>query len=131
MSAPRPLLQKVASILAGLYGLVSITFGTIGFISKGSVASVVAGGIAGALLVLAAVGICRKPMWGLLGAAVVSIALLGKFVPTLVNAESGQSMDELKLLTATVMSAGGGVVILTCALALGSRSGPSGGCCGK
>jgi uncharacterized membrane protein (UPF0136 family) len=131
MSAPRPLLQKAASILAGLYGLVSITFGIIGFTSKGSVASIVAGGIAGALLILAAAAIYRKPIWSLLGAAIVSIALLARFVPTVVNAESGMSMSELKLLTATVMSAGGALVLLASALALGSRSGSSCGGCGQ
>lgn len=128
MTASRPLMHKVAAVLAILYGLTSIVFGILA--SSKSLISLIAGGGAGLLLVLSGVLIYRKPIWGFVGAAIVSIALLGRFIPGLVREEARQKMSELGLVSAITLSAGGVLVLVVCALALGNRSGP-GGCCGK
>lgn len=131
ISARRPVTQTIALVLAVLYGCVSISGGIIGYAKADSLPSLIAGGTAGLLLLICAAVVLSRPFWGLIGAAVISIGMLGKFVPVVVQAQGGQSMREGQLETAIVMTVGGGLVLLACALALGSRSGSSGGCCGK
>jgi len=77
--------QKVAAILAGLYGVVSLTGGIIGYVTKDSIPSLAAGGGAGVLLILCAAGAFYKPLWALLGAAVIAMVLLGRFLPALIR----------------------------------------------
>lgn len=109
--------QKTAGFLAGIYGVVAIIGGTIGYINAGSVASIIAGGVSGVLLVLCAwATLYFKPLWGLLGAAVISIALLGRFMPGVVRYLSGAASEIHPV--SIVMSVGGLIVLLASVIAL-------------
>jgi uncharacterized membrane protein (UPF0136 family) len=109
--------QVIAAGITALYGLISILGGYIGF-SKGSSASLIAGGIAGILLLVCAGGVYGKPAWALSGAIVVALALVGRFVGTLFKEPIGQVLNEGKGITAYVMIVGGVSVIVAAALAL-------------
>jgi hypothetical protein len=117
--------QKAAAALAALYGVISIAGGTYAYVVVGSAPSIIAGSIAGLLLILCAAGtVYYRPLWSLLGAALISIALLGRFLPTTVAVlkdSSGVGPLDLKALTALVMTIGGLIVLFASALALGLK----------
>ena len=71
---------KLARGLAVAYGLVALIGGLIGFLKAGSLASLIAGGASGVLLIVAGVLVGSKPKAGLILGLVVSLALLGRFV---------------------------------------------------
>jgi len=64
-----------------VFGGLTIIGGIMGFVKKGSMASVIAGGLSGILLVIAALWLKEKPQHGLILGAVVSLALAGRFIP--------------------------------------------------
>lgn len=64
-----------------VFGGLTIVGGIMGFVKKGSVASVVAGGLAGVLLIIAALWLKEKPQNGLILGGVISLALAGRFLP--------------------------------------------------
>ena len=64
-----------------IFGALTIGGGVMGFVKKGSVASIVAGGICGLLLIVAGVLLPEKAQAGLIVGAVISLALAGQFVP--------------------------------------------------
>lgn len=103
--------RKLAASAAGLYGLIALTGGVIGFVKAGSLASLIAGGISGLILIACAVFVPRKPKAALIVALVVSLALLGRFLPN-VSGPEGPSV------LALVMALGGFVVLVACAVAL-------------
>lgn len=70
-----------AKIYFIIFGLLTIVGGIIGYASKGSMASIVAGSISGALLLVAAFLLPGKAVAGLAVAAVVSLLLAGRFLP--------------------------------------------------
>jgi uncharacterized membrane protein (UPF0136 family) len=107
--------QKLAASAAGLYGLIALSGGIIGFVKASSLASLIAGGISGLILIACAVFIPRKPKGALIVALVVSLGLLGRFAPKL----SGP--DGLNAI-AVVMALGGLIVAVACAVAL--KQGP-------
>jgi uncharacterized membrane protein (UPF0136 family) len=109
-------LQPLASRLTFAYGLIAAIGGTIGFVKAGSVASLVAGGGSGVLLLVSAVLIGKKPKVGLILAIVLSLALIGRFASA--AAKGGFSA------IAAVMIAFGLAVLIACGMAL-SRSGES------
>lgn len=76
---------RVAAILIAVYGLVALVGGTIGFVKAGSVASLVAGGGSGLILLVAAalVRSGSRARVGLILALVVSLLLIGRFASTL------------------------------------------------
>jgi uncharacterized membrane protein (UPF0136 family) len=66
-----------------VFGLLSIAGGVVGFVKAQSRASLIAGGIAGGLLVLAGYLLgTANPRAGLIVGIVVSVALAGRFVPS-------------------------------------------------
>jgi uncharacterized membrane protein (UPF0136 family) len=71
----------LAKIYFIIYGALTIIGGLIGYLKAGSVISVVAGGIAGALLIVAACLLAPQPVAGLVLGLVVSLLLAGRFVP--------------------------------------------------
>jgi uncharacterized membrane protein (UPF0136 family) len=99
--------RKIAASAAGLYGLIALTGGVIGFVKASSVASLIAGGISGLLLLTCAFFIPRQPKRALIGALVVSLGLLGRFLP---NVAKGA--------VALVMVLGGVLVLAACVNAL-------------
>ena len=64
-----------------VFGGLTIVGGIMGFVKKHSVASLVAGGLSGILLLIAALWLRDKPQHGLILGAVVSLALAGRFLP--------------------------------------------------
>ena len=73
-----------------IFGILTIVGGIIGYVSKGSIPSIVAGSVAGVLLLLAGFLLPAHVAAGLLIAAVVSLLLAGQFVPKLIR--TGQIM---------------------------------------
>ncbi len=74
---------SLAAFYLGIFGLLTVLGGIIGFVKAKSVPSLVAGGIAGALLVAAgflAVRLGTSPRLGLLIGLGVSAALASRFV---------------------------------------------------
>ena len=70
-----------AKIYFIVFGLLTIVGGVMGYVSKGSMPSIIAGSISGVLLLLAAFLLPNYAIAGLALATVISIALAGRFVP--------------------------------------------------
>lgn len=70
-----------AKIYFLVFGLLTIIGGIIGYVSKGSMASIVAGSVAGIILIIAASLLPDRALAGLVIAAVVSFLLAGRFLP--------------------------------------------------
>jgi uncharacterized membrane protein (UPF0136 family) len=64
-----------------VFAALTILGGIIGYVNKRSTASLVAGGISGMLLVVAALFLNTKPTGGLILGLVVSVMLAGRFIP--------------------------------------------------
>jgi len=120
-------LDKAASSLAGVYGVIALTGGIMGFVKADSIASLVAGGVSGLLLLLCAVGVFYRPTVSLGVAAVVAIALIGRFAPSALNPSSDAAKATANTV-ALVMSIGGVLVLLMAGFALAVRAKRS-GCC--
>jgi len=115
-----PVSHMIAAGLIALFGLVSIGGGTLGYVNKNSLPSLIAGGASGALLLLCAVGVFYKPVWSLIGAAVIALALVGRFASKALH-PSDSPEDEVINTVARVMTAGGIVVLLSAIVALLQR----------
>jgi uncharacterized membrane protein (UPF0136 family) len=74
-----------AKIYFIIFGLLTIVGGVIGYLKAGSTASIIAGSISGILLLVAAYFLPGHLALGLAIAAVVSIALAGRFVPAFIK----------------------------------------------
>ena len=105
--------HRVATALIAVYGLIALIGGTIGFVKAGSVASLVAGGGSGLVLLLAAALVAKKvprsARVGLILALVVSLLLIGRFASTLRGGASP---------VALVMIIGGLAALVSSAVAL-------------
>jgi uncharacterized membrane protein (UPF0136 family) len=108
--------QKGAAAAAGLYGLVALIGGVIGFVSAGSLASLIAGGLSGLVLLASSWFALRGSRVALIVALVVSLALVGRFASTF-GGPNGPSA------IAIVMVLGGLVVLVTSALAWARANG--------
>jgi uncharacterized membrane protein (UPF0136 family) len=112
--------QKLAAVLAGVYGAVSVVGGVMGYVMAGSIESIIAGGISGVLLLVCAAGVfLSRPLWFLVGSGVVSIALLAFFMPKVIPYVNGSGP---LIPRAVGMSAGGLVVLLASIYALRGAS---------
>jgi len=70
-----------ARIYFVVFGLLTIVGGVMGYVKAGSMASIIAGSISGILLLVAAFLLPGQLELGLVLAAVISIALAGRFIP--------------------------------------------------
>ncbi len=68
-----------------IFGLLTILGGVIGYVKAGSTASIIAGSISGILLLIAAWLLPGNLALGLALAAVISIALAGRFIPAFIK----------------------------------------------
>ena len=70
-----------AKIYFIVFGLLTIAGGVLGYVKAGSMASIVAGGISGILLLVGAWLIPEHQVGGLILSGLVSLLLIGYFVP--------------------------------------------------
>ena len=70
-----------AKIYFIVFGILTIAGGVVGYVKAGSVASIVAGGITGVLLLVAAFLLPEYRIVGLATAGIVSLLLAAQFVP--------------------------------------------------
>ena len=82
-----------------IFGALTIAGGVIGFIKAGSNASLIAGGVSGALLLLAGYLIKDKPQIGLILGLVLSIALAAKFVPAFLKTHAVMPAGMMSVLS--------------------------------
>jgi uncharacterized membrane protein (UPF0136 family) len=79
-----------AKIYFIVFGLLTILGGIIGYVSKGSVPSIVAGSVAGILLLVGALLLPNHLLAGLAIELIVSLLLAGQFVPKFI--QTGKAM---------------------------------------
>src|SRR5438128_1531100 len=79
-----------AKIYFIVFGVLTIVGGIIGYVSKGSVPSIVAGSVAGILLLMGALLLPNHVIAGLAIALIVSLLLAGQFVPKFI--QTGKAM---------------------------------------
>lgn len=101
---------KIAITITFLYAAVSLVGGIVGF-TKGSAVSLIAGGAAAVLLAVGAWFGQAGKTWGLVLALVVSIALIGRFLPGFLKDMAGNLwpagvMAVLGVVTAVVLVLG-------------------------
>jgi uncharacterized membrane protein (UPF0136 family) len=70
-----------AKIYFIVFGILTIAGGVVGYVKAGSVASIVAGGITGVLLLVAAFLLPEYRIVGLATACIVSLLLAAQFIP--------------------------------------------------
>jgi uncharacterized membrane protein (UPF0136 family) len=70
-----------AKIYFVIFGLLTIVGGIIGYVKAGSVASIIAGGIAGVLLLVAAFLLPEHRAAGLATGLIISVLLAAQFAP--------------------------------------------------
>ena len=71
-----------------VFGLLTIAGGVMGYVSKGSMPSIIAGSVSGILLLAAAFLLPTHAALGLALAAVVSLLLAGRFLPAFIKTGS-------------------------------------------
>jgi uncharacterized membrane protein (UPF0136 family) len=64
-----------------IFGLLTIAGGVMGYVKAGSMASIIAGSISGVLLVFAGFLLSQQPVAGLALGCIVSLLLVGYFLP--------------------------------------------------
>jgi uncharacterized membrane protein (UPF0136 family) len=74
-----------AKIYFIIFGLLTIVGGVMGYVKAGSTASIIAGSISGVLLLVAAFLLPAHLALGLALAALISIALAGRFIPAFIR----------------------------------------------
>lgn len=88
-----------AKIYFIVFGLLTIAGGVIGYASKGSVASIIAGSVAGLALIAAAFLLPDNVVPGLVLAALVSVLLAGRFVPAFIKTGAIMPAGMMSLLS--------------------------------
>lgn len=88
-----------AKIYFIIFGLLTILGGIIGFVSKGSVASVVAGSISGVLLLAAAFLLPDNVFASLALAGIISVLLAGRFLPAFIKTGSFMPAGMMSILS--------------------------------
>jgi len=83
-----------------LYGALTIAGGVIGYLKAGSMASIIAGGISGALILVAAFLLRSNVTVGLVVGGVISLALLGRFGPAFLSTSKWMPAGMMAILSA-------------------------------
>ena len=74
--------MNFAAVVVGFYGAFSLVGGVIGYVKAKSQASLVAGSVSGALLLVCAYGIHQGNRAAAVGALLIALALGGRFAGT-------------------------------------------------
>ena len=77
--------MEAAKIYFIVFGALTILGGIVGYVKAGSVASIIAGSIAGVLLLVAAFLLPEHRMAGLAVALIISLLLAAQFMPKLLR----------------------------------------------
>ena len=88
-----------AKIYFIIFGVLTIVGGIIGYTSKGSTASIVAGSISGILILLAAFLLPNNATAGLLLGGIVSIALAARFLPAFLRTNDFMPAGMMSILS--------------------------------
>lgn len=103
-----PLMVMQDYLLA--FGVVTVLGGLMGYVKAKSLASLIAGGVSGALLLVAGALVSTRFLFaGALLALVVSLALLGRFAPALFR---GKLMPAIYLVPLSAIGAAVAVILL-------------------
>ncbi len=89
-----------AKIYFIIFGILTIVGGVIGYASKGSMASIVAGSISGILLLVGAYLLPNNATAGLAIAGIVSILLAGRFIPAFMKTGDFMPSGMMAILSA-------------------------------
>jgi uncharacterized membrane protein (UPF0136 family) len=89
-----------AKIYFIIFGVLTIVGGVIGYASKGSMASIVAGSISGILLLVGAFLLPNNATAGLAVAGIVSILLAGRFIPAFIKTGDFMPAGMMAILSA-------------------------------
>jgi uncharacterized membrane protein (UPF0136 family) len=124
-----PTMHLIAAIITGVYGLVSLIGGIMGYVNAASKESLIAGGASGIILLVCAGGILRLPFWSSIVAIIVALALIGFFVSRFVRnlQQLGEYLSSVRGATALVMIIGGVITIAATALVIWTRGQPPSG----
>jgi len=82
-----------------VFGALTIAGGVMGYVKASSMPSLIAGGIAGILLLIAGALISSKPQVGLILGLVISLALAGRFVPVFLKTHSFMPAGMMSILS--------------------------------
>lgn len=89
-----------AKIYFIIFGLLTIVGGVIGYASKGSTASIIAGSISGILLLVGAYLLPGNATAGLAVAGIVSILLAARFIPAFMRSGDFMPSGMMAILSA-------------------------------
>ena len=89
-----------AKIYFIIFGLLTIVGGVIGYASKGSMASIIAGSISGILLLVGAYLLGNNTTAGLAVVGIVSILLAGRFIPAFLKSGDFMPAGMMSILSA-------------------------------
>jgi uncharacterized membrane protein (UPF0136 family) len=82
-----------------IFGLLTIAGGIMGYAKAGSTASLIAGSISGALLLVAAFLLPGSPVAGIAFGGIVSLLLIGYFLPKFLSTHSMMPAGMMSLLS--------------------------------
>jgi len=94
--------MKIAIVMIALFGVFNIVGGLIGFLKASSIASLIAGGISGILLLFCSFGISKGNKIAAIGAIVISLLLCGRFIPKLLT--QVKVMPDLIIVIVSIIS---------------------------
>lgn len=83
-----------------IFAALTIVGGVMGFVKAGSTASIVAGGISGVLIVIAALLLKTNLVVGLALGGVVALALAGRFAPAFISTGKFMPAGMMTILSA-------------------------------
>ncbi|HEV3410686.1 MAG TPA: TMEM14 family protein [Chthoniobacterales bacterium] len=89
-----------AKIYFIIFGLLTIAGGIFGYVRAGSTASIIAGSLAGAALLVAAFLLPGNAVAGLLIGGVISILLAGRFIPAFMKTGAFMPAGMMSILSA-------------------------------
>jgi len=72
-------------IIVGLFGVVNIVGGLVGYLKAKSTVSLISGGLAGVLLLICAYGISMGSRFAAIVSIIIAVILGGRFVTTIVK----------------------------------------------
>jgi len=95
----QPHSMEAAKIYFIVFGILTIAGGIVGYVKAGSVASIIAGSIAGVLLLVAAFLLPEHRAIGLATALIVSLLLAAQFVPKFLRTGRVMPAGMMSILT--------------------------------